>query len=69
MPKFTFKFYAINGMDETEIEADSIELEDQDGNRIELYPRKSDGEITLYAKQRLVIYPVAANCARVESKA
>ena len=69
MPKFTFKFYVVNGMKKTEIEADSIELEDQDGNRLGLYPRKSDGEVTLYAKQHLVIHPLAANCARVESKA
>ena len=69
MPNFTFKFYAINGMEKAEIKAESVELEDQDGNRLELHPRKSDGEVTLYADKRLAIHPMAANCARVESKA
>lgn len=69
MPRHTFKFLAVNGMDETEIEADSIKLIDEFGNELELSPRKSDGEITLYAKHRLVILPQASNCARVSSEA
>ena len=68
MPSFSFKFYTIDGMKETEIEADAIVLEDQHGNRLELHPRKSDGEITLYAHDKLVIRPIAANCARVNSE-
>ena len=64
-----FKFYAVNGMDKTLIEADSIELVDEAGNTLELHPRKSDGDITLYAKQRLVIRPLAGNCANVSSEA
>ena len=63
------KFFAINGMTETEIEADSIELRCEDGRVFELHPRKSDGEIILSAKRRLVIYPQAANCCRIDGDA
>jgi len=64
-----FKFYAVNGMDKALIEANSIELMDEAGNTLELHPREIDGGIILYAKQRLVIRPLAANCANVSSEA
>ena len=68
MSTYNFTFYAVNGMNRTPIDAESIELIDEQGNRLELHPRESNGEITLYAKDRLVIRPVASNCARVSSE-
>jgi hypothetical protein len=64
-----FEFFAVNGMDKVKIEAYSIELVCEDGSRFELYPRRSDGEVVLYAKRRLVIRPKAANCAGVSDEA
>lgn len=69
MSRYIFKFLAINGMDEQEIEADSIKLVCPDGQIFELSPRRSDGEVTLYAKRRLGIAPQAANCVRITDHA
>jgi hypothetical protein len=64
-----FKFYAIDGMDEREIgKADSIKLVCDDGQIFELSPRKSDGEITIYTRGRLVIEPQASNCVRIHDR-
>lgn len=60
------KYFAVRGMDLIEIEADSVIVKTEDGQEIEIQFRRSDGEITLSAKKRLGIHPVAANCARVE---
>ena len=66
MSKTTFKFYQCNGLgNDVEIQADSIKLVCSDGQEFELLPRKSDGEVTLYAKRRLGIAPRASNCVRL----
>ena len=65
----TAKYYARDGMKKTEIEkCDSIELVTDDGQRIELTYRKSDGEIVVSASGRIVVRPTAANCFRVEDQ-
>ena len=55
------KFYAVNGPDKTEIEADSIVLETPDGEQFELMYRPHDQVVALYAKNTLVICPRASN--------
>lgn len=65
MSLHNFKFIAINGIEETEITADSIKLVCEDGQKFELSPRRSDGEITIYADGQLGIKPVASNCIRI----
>ncbi len=65
MSLYNFKLFALNRMDETEIQADSIKLICEDGQEFELAPRKSDGEVTLYSKGRLGIRPQASNCIRI----
>ena len=63
-----FKFIAVNGTDKTSFPADSVLLVDEDGNTLELCPRRSDGEIRLYADDRLVIRPEAGNAATISSE-
>ena len=65
---FKFKFYAINGIEETEIQADSIKLVTEDGQSFELCPRRSDGDISLYANRKLAIEPRAANLIYIKDK-
>lgn len=65
---YKFRFIAINGMEETEIDADDIRLVCPDGSTFDLCPRRSDGEVTLYAYGQLIIQPIASNCVRVFDK-
>jgi hypothetical protein len=62
-----FKIVVVSGMDEQEVSADSVKIYDESGHYVELHPRKSDGEITLSSKERLIISPMSSNCARVKS--
>ena len=62
-----FKMIAIRGTEKWEIDCDTFRVETEDGQHVELYPRKSDGEINLSAKDQLTIHPVASNAARVSS--
>lgn len=62
-----FKLVVCSGMNETELDGDSLRVYTENGQWLELYPRKSDGEITLYASGQLIVRPHAANCVRVES--
>ena len=59
-------FYALIGMDTIKIEAEGIILETDDGQKIEIWPRKSDGKISLSAKNRLQINPRAANMVYIK---
>lgn len=67
MRKKSARYYAMNGMDEVEIEAEGgVILKTDDGQRIEIYYRESDGEINISAGGRIAIKPMASNCFRVE---
>lgn len=59
------KYIARNGMNSTEIEADSVSLIIDDGTEIDLFFRKSDGEIALSINGVLLINPRAANCVYI----
>lgn len=59
------KYIAHNGMDETEIEADSVSVVADDGTKVELQFRKSDGEISLSINGRMLINPMASNVVRI----
>ena len=63
-----FRLVVLDGMEEREIQGDSVRVYFNEHEYVELSPRKSDGEITLYAVTQLVIRPIASNCARVDSK-
>lgn len=72
---FKFKFVAkvgLTNIDLSTIEGlehiNNISIVTEDGHELELSPGHSDGEITLYASNRLVIRPRATNCARVSSE-
>lgn len=61
-------YYAIDGMNRTEIKCDSVELVVDDGKfpqKLELQFRKSDEEIALYAEGTLVIIPRSTNTVRI----
>jgi len=60
------RYIAINGMEETEIKADSIVLKIDDGTEVELYYRHSDKEISISINGKMRILPVASNVIRVE---
>ena len=64
-----YKMLVCNGPDTNEVEADSFRVQMENGEWLELHPRRSDGEVTLSARSKLIIRPEAANCARVDSVA
>lgn len=62
------KYIAYNGMNETEIKADSVAVIDDDGTIVELQFRKSDGEISLNINGNMLISPLASNVVRISRK-
>lgn len=60
------KYLVRDGMNDTDIECDSVRIQFADGRYIELQYRKSDGEISLNGSGRLRILPNACNVVRVE---
>lgn len=63
-----FRLTAVDGPNEWDVDCDSFRVYNEDGSWIELHPRRSDGDITLSARDRLVVRPVASNCATVETE-
>lgn len=59
------KYIAHNGMEETEVEADAVSVVSDDGTKVELQFRKSDGEISLSINGRMLITPMASNVVRI----
>ena len=59
------KYIAHNGMDVTEIDADSVSVIAPDGTKVELQFRRSDGEISVSVNGRMMIEPRASNVVRV----
>lgn len=55
------KYLAHNGMEETEIMADSVSVVSDDGTKVELQFRKIDGEISVSINGRMRINPMASN--------
>lgn len=55
------KYIAHNGMEETEIEADAVSVVADDGTKVEMQFRKSDGEISVSINGRMLITPMASN--------
>ena len=63
------KFLALNGMDRTPIEAESIVLECNDGSSYELHFRKNNQEVSLSVERgTLVILPRSSNVCRLENR-
>jgi hypothetical protein len=70
MSKYKYKLVLISGMKEIELderEADAFRIYRDDGQWIEIHPRRTDGRIAVTAKQRLRIHPVGSNWADVDS--
>lgn len=59
------KYVAHNGMNVTEIEADSVSVIAPDGTEVELQFRRSDGEISVSVNGKMLIEPHASNVVRV----
>ena len=61
------RYFACNGMDKTEIKADSIVAVDDEGNQYELHWRTTDKEMSLgiNGPGSLVIKPRASNVVRL----
>ena len=61
------RYFAFNGMDKTEIKADSIVAVDDAGNQYELHWRTTDKEMSLSVggSGSLVIKPRASNVVRL----
>ena len=59
------KYIAHNGMEETEIEADAVSVFADDGTKVELQFRKSDGDISLSVNGTMLITPIASNMVRI----
>lgn len=62
------KYFVCNGMEETEVKADSVAIHLSDGTKYELHFRKSDEEVSLSTNKKLIVVPVAANVVRLESR-
>jgi len=50
---------------ETEIEADAVSVFADDGTKVELQFRKSDGDISLSVNGTMLITPIASNMVRI----
>ena len=59
------KYIAHDGMKETEIEADSVSVIAPNGTQVELYFRRSDGEISVSVNGKMIIEPRASNVVRI----
>ena len=63
------RYFAINGMEQTLIEASSVAALDDNGNQYELHFRETDKEMSLSVERgQLVIEPRASNVVRLSVK-
>lgn len=61
------KYYAINGLKLTEIDADGLILKTDDGQEVELFYRKSDKIVSISTKGQMVVEPRASNLVYIRS--
>lgn len=62
------RYLVLKGIESEQVDCEGFRIGTEDGNWVELYYRRSDGEISLSSRDTLVIRPRAANCARVSSE-